>query len=56
MVGKIVYKAASESFTPVVLELGGKSPAIVDATVDVKMAAKRIMWGKTLNTGQTCTL
>ncbi len=53
-VGKIVYKAAAEHLTPVVLELGGKSPAIVLADADLKTAAKRIVWGKFLNAGQTC--
>lgn len=53
-VGKIVMQAASEFLTPVTLELGGKSPCIVDETADIAQAAKRIMWGKTLNSGQTC--
>jgi aldehyde dehydrogenase (NAD+) len=53
-VGKIVSKAAAEFLTPVVLELGGKSPCIVDKNADIKLAAKRIIWGKTLNAGQTC--
>lgn len=53
-VGKIVMKAASEHLTPVTLELGGKSPCIVDEKVNVKLAAKRIVWGKCLNAGQTC--
>lgn len=53
-VGKIVMRAASEHLTPVTLELGGKSPCIVDKTADIAQAAKRIMWGKTLNAGQTC--
>lgn len=53
-VGKIVMKAAAENLTPVVLELGGKSPAIVDETANIAMAAKRIAWGKTINAGQTC--
>lgn len=53
-VGKIVMKAASQFLTPVTLELGGKSPCIVDKTADIAQAAKRIMWGKTLNCGQTC--
>ena len=52
--GKIVMEAASKHLTPVVLELGGKSPCIVDRTADIKTAAKRIAWGKTLNSGQTC--
>ena len=53
-VGKIVAKAAVEHFTPVTLELGGKSPCIVDDTANIKAAAKRIVWGKFVNAGQTC--
>lgn len=53
-VGKIVAKAAAERLTPVVLELGGKSPAIVDQTANLEVAAKRIAWGKFNNAGQTC--
>ena len=53
-VGKIVMKAAAERLTPVTLELGGKSPAIVDQTANLDLAAKRIVWGKFLNNGQTC--
>ncbi|MES2411964.1 MAG: aldehyde dehydrogenase family protein, partial [Bacteroidota bacterium] len=53
-VGKIVAKAAAENLTPVTLELGGKNPCIVDETADIKLAAKRIVWGKFLNAGQTC--
>jgi aldehyde dehydrogenase (NAD+) len=53
-VGKIVMEAASKNLTPVTLELGGKSPAIVDHTADLKLAAKRIVWGKFTNAGQTC--
>nr|WP_309597688.1 aldehyde dehydrogenase family protein [Flavobacterium oreochromis] len=53
-VGKIVAKAAAEHLTPVTLELGGKSPCIVDQTADLKLAAKRIIWGKLFNAGQTC--
>lgn len=52
--GKIVMSAAAKHLTPVVLELGGKSPCIVDRDADVAMAARRIAWGKTLNAGQTC--
>lgn len=52
--GRIVMRAASDNLTPVILELGGKSPVIVDCTADVKLAAKRVAWGKTLNAGQTC--
>lgn len=53
-VGKIVYKAAAEHLTPVILELGGKSPAIVTKDASIETAAKRIVWGKFLNAGQTC--
>lgn len=53
-VGKIVMTAASKHLTPVTLELGGKSPAIVTASANLKEAAKKIAWGKFLNTGQTC--
>ncbi|SNR14751.1 aldehyde dehydrogenase [Tenacibaculum jejuense] len=53
-VGRIVAKAAAEHITPVTLELGGKSPCIVDETAKIKLAAKRIVWGKFLNGGQTC--
>lgn len=53
-VGKQVMRAAAENLTPVTLELGGKSPAIVSAEVPLKDAAQRIAWGKTLNAGQTC--
>ncbi|MEA2042138.1 MAG: aldehyde dehydrogenase [Bacteroidota bacterium] len=52
--GKIVMKAAAENLTPVVLELGGKSPCIVDADANIDVAAKRIAWGKLINAGQTC--
>ena len=52
--GRIVMQAAAKHLTPVVLELGGKSPCIVDKGADVKIAAQRIAWGKTLNAGQTC--
>jgi acyl-CoA reductase-like NAD-dependent aldehyde dehydrogenase len=53
-VGRIVMKAAAENLTPVTLELGGKSPCIVDSDVDVRIAARRIVWGKFVNAGQTC--
>lgn len=53
-VGRYVMEKASKHLTPVSLELGGKSPCIVDETADIKMAAKRIVWGKFLNSGQTC--
>ena len=52
--GKTVMQAAAKHLTPVVLELGGKSPCIVDKDADIAMAARRIAWGKTLNAGQTC--
>lgn len=53
-VGKIVMKAAADHLCSVTLELGGKSPTIVDETADIKKAAARIAWGKTLNAGQIC--
>ncbi|MDH4468257.1 MAG: aldehyde dehydrogenase family protein [Bacteriovoracaceae bacterium] len=53
-VGKVVYQAAATNLTPVVLELGGKSPAIVFNDADLEVAAVRIAWGKFLNVGQTC--
>ena len=53
-VGKVVMKAAAENLTPVILELGGKSPCIVDSDADIDVAAKRIAWGKLINAGQTC--
>lgn len=53
-VGKEVLRKAAEHLTPVVLELGGKSPCIVDKTANIKLAAKRIVFGKFLNCGQTC--
>lgn len=53
-IGKIVMEAASKNLTPVTLELGGKSPVFVDENFDVRLAAKRIAWGKFLNNGQTC--
>lgn len=53
-VGKIVMKAAAEHLSRVVLELGGKSPCIVDKTANLKIAGKRIAWGKIINAGQTC--
>lgn len=54
MLGKTVMAAAAKNLTPVVLELGGKSPCIVDKDADIKKAAMRIAWGKKLNSGQTC--
>ncbi|MFC7370965.1 aldehyde dehydrogenase [Fictibacillus iocasae] len=53
-VGKIVMEAAAKNLVPITLELGGKSPAIVDKTANLDIAAKRIAWGKFLNAGQTC--
>ena len=53
-VGKIVAKAAAEYITPITLELGGKNPCIIDETSNIKLAAKRIVWGKFINAGQTC--
>lgn len=53
-VGKIVMQAAARHLTPVILELGGKSPAIVDFDADLEVAARRIVWGKFFNAGQTC--
>lgn len=53
-VGKIIARAAAEHLTPTTLELGGKSPCIVDETASIEVAARRIMWGKSINAGQTC--
>ncbi|MEO1394131.1 MAG: aldehyde dehydrogenase family protein [Cyanobacteria bacterium J06634_5] len=53
-IGKVVMRAAAEHLTPVTLELGGKSPCIVTETADVAVAARRIVWGKCFNAGQTC--
>ena len=53
-IGKIVMRAAAEHLSSVTLELGGKSPAIVDATANLRDAAEKIVWGKFLNAGQTC--
>ncbi len=53
-VGQVVMEAAARHLTPVTLELGGKSPAIVAADADIEIAARRIAWGKFLNAGQTC--
>ena len=53
-VGRTVMRAAAEHLTPVTLELGGKSPCIVDQTADIPLSARRIVWGKFLNCGQTC--
>ncbi|KAA5541278.1 aldehyde dehydrogenase [Adhaeribacter rhizoryzae] len=53
-VGKIIMAAAAKHLTPVTLELGGKSPCVIDETANLKVAARRIAWGKFLNAGQTC--
>jgi aldehyde dehydrogenase (NAD+) len=53
-VGRKIYSAASRNLTPVILELGGKSPAIVEEDAVISVAAKRIIWGKLINAGQTC--
>ncbi|MEM7436537.1 MAG: aldehyde dehydrogenase family protein [Myxococcota bacterium] len=53
-IGKVVMKAASQHLTSVTLELGGKSPTIVDETANIDVAARRIAWGKFTNNGQTC--
>ncbi|MDY6925792.1 MAG: aldehyde dehydrogenase family protein [Pseudomonadota bacterium] len=53
-VGKIVMAAAAQNLTPVTLELGGKSPCVVDANTDITTTARRIVWGKWTNAGQTC--
>jgi aldehyde dehydrogenase (NAD+) len=52
--GRKVLRAAAENLTPVVLELGGKCPCVVHADADIELAARRIVWGKCLNAGQTC--
>ncbi len=54
LVGKVVMEAAARNLTPVSLELGGKSPCIVDQDANLKVAASRIVWGKYINAGQTC--
>ncbi|VVT44521.1 uncharacterized protein SAPINGB_P000444 [Magnusiomyces paraingens] len=54
VVGRIVARAAAEHLTPTILELGGKSPVVVTATANLKIAARRILWGKRANAGQTC--
>ncbi len=53
-VGKVVAEAAAKYLTPVTLELGGKSPAIVDESADLRITARRTLWGKCVNSGQTC--
>src|SRR5688500_7389266 len=54
LVGKVVAKAAAEHLTPCTLELGGKSPVILGDDADLPLAARRVMWGKCLNAGQSC--
>lgn len=54
MVGKIMMKAAAEHLTPLTLELGGKSPCIIEKSANIDVAAKRVAWGKFINAGQTC--
>ena len=53
-VGRDIMAEASKTLTPVILELGGKSPCYINKTADINLAAKRIAWGKLLNSGQTC--
>lgn len=53
-VGKIIAEKAARNLTPIVLEMGGKSPCIVDNTADIEISARRIVWGKFINAGQTC--
>jgi aldehyde dehydrogenase (NAD+) len=53
-IGKVIARAAAEHLTPTTLELGGKSPCIVDETASIEVAARRIIWGKCMNAGQTC--
>lgn len=53
-VGKVVHQAAARSLTPCILELGGKSPVVIDGSVDMELTARRLAWGKLLNAGQTC--
>jgi len=54
MVGRIVARAAAEHLTPVTLELGGKSPVIIDEDVEISVAARRVVWGRCFNAGQSC--
>ncbi len=53
-IGKLVMRKAAEHLTPVTLELGGKSPVVIDSSADIDLAAKRVVYGKMMNTGQTC--
>lgn len=52
--GRVVMRSAAEHLTPVILELGGKSPVVVDSSADIEVAARRLAWAKSLNAGQTC--
>ena len=54
-VGKIIAKAAAPTLTPVILELGGRNPAFITKNADLRLAARRLLWGKTFNAGQICT-
>ena len=53
-VGRIIHKAANKHLTPVTLELGGQSPVYIDKTANIEIAARRVLWGKCVNAGQTC--
>jgi coniferyl-aldehyde dehydrogenase len=53
-VGRIVMRSAANNLVPVTLELGGKSPSIIDDEIDIDLAVTRLIFGKTLNSGQTC--
>jgi len=53
-VARIISKKAAETLTPLTLELGGRNPAIVSKNADIHLAAKRLLWGKTVNAGQVC--
>lgn len=53
-IGKVVMAKAAQNLTPITLELGGKSPTVIDISADVAKAAEKIVWGKTMNAGQTC--
>lgn len=54
-VGRIVAQAAAPNLTPVLLELGGRNPAFITKNADLRLAARRLLWGKTMNAGQVCT-
>ena len=53
-VGRMIHRAANQYLTPVTLELGGKSPVYIDESANIDIAVKRILWGKMVNSGQTC--